>query len=159
MESRIQGCLGFPCMRGNSPLISASNIVFGRWNSKYMHRQNLVVLVQWRIKGKGWEVPGPPLISGSGWLLPRPPLPYEKVSIRHCSRIYNFTFNNSSFSTIRAYFCQGKCNLWLGISISSSLLFSCRFIRYIWLIRWFPNAHLQRFHNSSCVCQTILSTL
>ena len=124
----------FPYMRGEFYFNFCIKHSFWSMNLK-VQRHNLVVLVQWRIKGRGWEVPVPPLSQGqgiSGWPTspspPPSPFAYLKVWVRLCSRIYYFTFNNSSFSAIRAYFCQGKCNLWLGIS---SLLFSWGFIRYI----------------------------
>ena len=116
----------FPLHEGGI-LLSASKIVFGRWNSKYTGRTSRTSPVA--DPGEGLVGTGTPLISGSGWPPSPPPPslpPYLKVWISHCSRIYNFTFNSSSFSAIRAYFCQGKCNLWLNISISSSLLFSFR---------------------------------
>ena len=113
-------------------LLSASKIVFGQWNSKYTGRTSGTSPVA--DQGEGLGGPGSPLISGSGWpISPSPPPP--PPSLIWCSGSASVVVYITSLLTIqvsllsiRAYFCQGKCNLWLGIS---SLLFSCGFIRYI----------------------------
>ena len=120
----------FPYMRGEFYFNFCIKHSFWSMNLK-VQRHNLDVLVQWRIKGRGWEVPVPPLSQGLDDR-PRPPLPpsliWRSGSASVVVYITSLLTIQVSLLSIRAYFCQGKCNLWLGIS---SLLFSCGFIRYI----------------------------
>ena len=105
----------FPYMRGEFYFNFCIKHSFWSMNLK-VQRHNLVVLVQWRIKGRGWEVPVPPLSQGLDDR-PRPPPPprpyaYLKLWVRLCSRIYYFTFNNSSFSAIdQSLLLSGKMQL------------------------------------------------
>ena len=118
-------------------LLSASKIVFGRWNSKYTGRTSRPSPVA--DQGEGLGGPGTPLISGSKWppspLPPPPPPPpppfaYLKVWVRLCSRIYYFTFNNSSFSAIdQSLLLSGKMQLMTWYFFFT--LLSCGFLRYI----------------------------
>ena len=63
----------FPYMRGEFYFNFCIKHSF--WSMKLkVQRHNLVVLVQWRIKGRGWEVPVPPLSQGLDDR-PRPPPP------------------------------------------------------------------------------------
>ena len=63
----------FPYMRGEFYFNFCIKHSFWSMNLK-VQRHNLVVLVQWRIKGRGWEVPVPPLSQGLDDR-PRPPPP------------------------------------------------------------------------------------
>ena len=63
----------FPYMRGEFYFNFCIKHSFWSMNLK-VQRHNLVVLVQWRIKGRGWEVPVPPLSQGLDDR-PCPPLP------------------------------------------------------------------------------------
>ena len=122
----------FPLHEGGI-LLSASKIVFGRWNSKYTGRTSRPSPVA--DQGEGLGGPGTPLISGSKWPPspfppPPPPFAYLKVWVRLCSRIYYFTFNNSSFSAIdQSLLLSGKMQLMTWYFFFT--LLSCGFLRYI----------------------------